>query len=90
MEIKKDPYDVVKYPLSTEKSIGLIRENNSLIFVVDKKANKKDVKNAIENLLKTKVESVNTNLNIDGRKLAYVKFAVGVPAMDIATQLGIL
>lgn len=86
----KEQYDVVRYPVSTEKSIGMIKENNSLIFVVDKKSNKQEIKKAIEEMFKAKVKSVSTSNNIDGRKLAYVKFSETTPAIDVATRLGIL
>jgi len=90
MSMTKDNYSIVKYPMATEKSIGLIKENNSLIFVVDKKSSKKEIRKALEEIFKKKVVSVNTTNNIDGRKLAYVKFPADTPAIDIATQLGIL
>jgi len=43
-----EPFNVIKYPLSTEKSIRLMEAENKLIFVVDRKAAKKDIKKAIE------------------------------------------
>ena len=85
-----DPYKVIKYPLSTEKSIRLMESENKLIFVVDNKADKKDIKKAIESLFKAKVRKVNTFNSIDGKKRAYVKFSDETPAIDIATQLGLM
>lgn len=94
MTIKKqkkiEPYKVIKWPLSTEKSIRLMEAENKLIFVVDKKANKKDIKRAIESMFKAKVEKVNTFISPDGRKRAYIKFSDETPAIDIATQLGLM
>ena len=46
-----DPYKIIKCPLSTEKSIRLMEKENKLIFVVDLKANKPEIKKAIEELL---------------------------------------
>ena len=37
-----DPYSIIKCPLSTEKSIRLMESENKLIFVVNKKATKKE------------------------------------------------
>ncbi len=85
-----EPYDVVKYPLSTEKSIRLMEAENKLIFVVDKKADKKDIKKAIETMFKAKVTKVNTFISPDGKKRAYIKFSDETPAIDIATQLGLM
>ncbi len=81
---------VIKYPLSTEKSIRLMESENKLIFVVDNKAKKAEIKAAIEELFKVKVDKVNTLVNNKGVKKAYVKFAMDTPAIDIATQLGLM
>ncbi len=43
-----NPEKIIKYPLATEKSIRLMESENKLIFVVDKKATKSDIKKAIE------------------------------------------
>ena len=87
---KMDPYDVIKYPLSTEKSIRLMESENKLIFVVDKKANKKDIKDAIEKAFKAKVVNVKTFVDKDNKKRAYIRFSNETPAIDIATQLGLM
>ncbi len=81
--------DVVKYPVSSEKAIRLMESENKLVFVVDIKANKPDIKKAIEELYKAKVTNVNT-LVIGGQKRAYVRFAAESPAIDIATSLGLM
>jgi len=86
---KMDPYKIVKYPLSTEKSIRLMESQNKLIFVVDIDAEKKMIKNAIEDMFKVKVENVRTYVRT-GEKRAYVKFSNENPAIDIATQLGLM
>ncbi len=81
---------IIKYPLATEKSIRLMESENKLLFVVDKKAKKHDVKKAIEEIFKVRVVNVNLFNSIDGTKRAYVKFRAETPAIDIATQLGIM
>ncbi len=82
--------NVIKYPLSTEKSIRLMEAENKLVFIVDNKATKREVKKAIEELYTVKVVSVNLFLDNKGRKKAYVKFSSETPAIDIATQLGLM
>jgi len=84
-----DPYKIVKYPLSTEKSIRLMEAQNKLIFVVDIDADKGIIKKAIESMFKAKVDSVKTYIS-RGEKHAYIKFADENPAIDIATQLGLM
>lgn len=85
-----DPYKIVKYPLSTEKSIRLMESENKLIFVVDKKAKKNEIKEAIESMFKVEIISVKTLTDFSGRKKAYVEFSQKTPAIDIATQLGLM
>lgn len=63
---------------------------NKLIFVVDNKADKNDIKKAMESLFKAKVVKVNTFVAMDGKKRAYIKFSEETPAIDIATELGLM
>ncbi|MEM4282333.1 MAG: 50S ribosomal protein L23 [Candidatus Woesearchaeota archaeon] len=88
-EQSKKPESIIKHPLSTEKAIRLMESNNELLFVVDKKATKLDVKREIEKLFKAKVIAVNTFV-VGGQKRAYVKFAKESPAIDVATRLGMV
>ena len=84
-----DPYKIIKYPLSTEKSIRLMESQNKLIFVVDIDADKRMIKDAVEDMFKVKVANVRTYVH-NGEKRAYVKFSNENPAIDIATQLGLM
>ena len=88
--IEMDPYEIVKCPLSTEKSIRLMESENKLIFVVNKKATKPEIKKSIEEIFKAKVLRVNTFITSKGEKRAYVKFSIDTPAIDIATQMGLM
>lgn len=85
-----EAYKVIKYPLSTEKSMRLMEAENKLIFVIDKAATKQDVKAAIEKVFKVKVDKVNTFTGSDGKKKAYIKFNRETPAIDVATELGLM
>ena len=94
-EIKKEvidieDYSIIKYPLSTEKSLRLMESENKLIFVVSKKATKAEIKKAVEKIFKAKVLKVNTLITQDGDKRAYVKFSMETPAIDIATNMGLM
>lgn len=88
--IKMETYEVIRFPLSTEKSIRLMESENKLIFVVDRRANKKQIKEAIEDAFNVKVEKINTMISHKGHKRAYIKFAEDSPAIDVATQLGLM
>lgn len=87
---KMNTFKIIKYPLSTEKSIRLMESENKLIFVVNKESTKREIKKAIEQMFNVEVEEVNTFVNSEGEKRAYVKFSAKNPAIDIATQLGLM
>lgn len=53
-------YEIIKAPIITEQSSKLIESENKYTFKVDKKANKIEIKNAVETIFKVKVISVNT------------------------------
>lgn len=81
---------IIHNPISTEKSIRLMEAENKLIFVVDKKATKQEIKKEIETVFKVKVIKVNTMISPKGVKKAYVEFDAETPAIDIATELGLM
>jgi len=85
----KSAYDILKYPLSTEKTIRLMEAENKLVFVVERRANKKDVKNAFQEAFGTAPISVNTMIR-GKNKIAYIKLPTELPAIDIATQMGLM
>ncbi|NLT20593.1 MAG: 50S ribosomal protein L23 [Syntrophomonadaceae bacterium] len=58
-------HDIIIKPVITEKSMDLLADNK-YTFIVDRRANKTEVKNAIENIFGVKVEKVNT-LNLKGK-----------------------
>jgi len=63
----KDPYQIVKYPLITEKSTILREDKNKYTFRVDKRANKVEIKKALEAIFPDiGVLAVNT-LNVRGK-----------------------
>lgn len=64
----KAPYQIIKRPIITEKSMEMLDENK-YTFEVDKNANKPEIKAAIEAIFDgVKVKSVNT-MNYKGKKV---------------------
>lgn len=80
-------YEIIKAPIITEQSMKLIETFNTYTFKVDRKANKIEIKNAIEEIFKVKVLRVNT-INVlpkakkmgkyEGFKPAYKKAVVKI------------
>jgi large subunit ribosomal protein L23 len=62
-------YDIVRYPVMTEKSTMILEKVNAYVFAVDKHATKPEIKKAIEGIFDVKVVSVNTILNKGKRKV---------------------
>ena len=85
-----DPYKILKYPYITEKSVGMIDKENKIVFIVERKASKKQIKEAFEKLFEVKVEKVNTVITLKGEKKAYIKLKPEFKARDVATKLGLV
>jgi large subunit ribosomal protein L23 len=85
-----DPYKILKYPYATEKSVALIEKENKIVFIVDRKATKKQIKEAFEKLFEVKVQSVNTLITLKGEKKAFIKLDPKFKASDVALKLGII
>ena len=58
--------DVIKAPIVTEKTSDLAQQN-TVVFSVDTRANKTQIKQAVEKIFNVKVESVNT-INVHPKK----------------------
>lgn len=62
----RDPHDIIIKPIVTEASMDAMADKK-YTFVVDKKSNKTEIKNAVELIFGVKVASVNT-MNMLGKK----------------------
>ena len=54
-------YEIIKKPITTEKSTNL-QQFNQYSFVVSKNSNSIEIKNAVEMIFKVKVNKVNTSI----------------------------
>ena len=70
-------YDIIKRPVISERSMEQSAEKK-YTFIVDKKANKTQIKKAVEEIFEVKVDKVST-MNYDGRKKRVGKY-VGIIA----------
>ncbi len=86
----RDPTSIIKRILATEKAINYIENHNTLVFLVDLKANKHEIRKAVEELFGVKVVKVRTLITPKGEKKAYVRLASEYKASEIASRLGIL
>ena len=69
----KEAHQIIKRPLITEKSTRQKEEGNQIAFVVDPKASKIEIRQAVEKLFKVKVRRVHT-MNLAGKQKRVGKF----------------
>ncbi|CAD7679363.1 unnamed protein product [Nyctereutes procyonoides] len=87
---KLDHYAIIKFPLTTESAMKKIEDNNTLVFIVDVKANKHQMKQAVKKLYDIEVAKVNILIRPDGEKKAYVRLAPDYDALGVANKIGII
>ena len=67
---------IIKKPVITEKMTAISEKLNKYAFIVDKRANKLQIKQAVQDLYGVQVESVNT-INYEGKlKSRYTKTGI--------------
>merc|ERR1719353_2252661 len=85
-----DRYQILKYPLTTESAMKKIEENNTLVFIVDVRASKVQIKEAIKKMYDIDTQKINTLIRPDGQKKAYVRLTQDYDALDVANKIGII
>jgi large subunit ribosomal protein L23 len=84
-----DPQKVIKRVVITQDTVSLVEKENKITFIVDIKATKKQIKDAVEKLYEVRVEKVNTLITPLGEKKAFVKLKPEYSASELAVKLGI-
>ncbi|MBA0552686.1 hypothetical protein Golob_023469, partial [Gossypium lobatum] len=87
---KLDHYQILKFPLTTESAMKKIEDNNTLVFIVDIRADKKKIKDAVKKMYDIQAKKVNTLIRPDGTKKAYVRLTPDYDALDVANKIGII
>ena len=57
---KLDHFAIIKHPLTTESAMKKIEDNNTLVFIVDVRANKPQIKASVKKLYDIEASKVNT------------------------------
>jgi large subunit ribosomal protein L23 len=84
-----DSTEILIRPVITESTFNLIESENKLVFIVDRKANKKMIKSAIEQTYSVKCEKINTVITPRGEKKAYIRLDRTASASEVANKMGI-
>eukprot|EP00929_Paragymnodinium_shiwhaense_P113516 TRINITY_DN817_c0_g1_i3.p2 TRINITY_DN817_c0_g1~~TRINITY_DN817_c0_g1_i3.p2 ORF type:complete len:168 (+),score=57.73 TRINITY_DN817_c0_g1_i3:76-504(+) len=87
---KMDKYRIIECPVTTESAMKKIEEINTLVFLVNIKATKPKIKEAVKQLYDVQAAKVNTLIRPDGKKKAYVHLTQDYDALDVANRIGII
>ena len=82
-------YKILKQPVVTESTFDLIDDHNKIVFLVERNANKYQIREAIEQIYGVKVVKVNTMITTAGTKKAFIKLHPSDSAAELAIKLGI-
>ncbi|KAF9220474.1 hypothetical protein BS17DRAFT_787049 [Gyrodon lividus] len=87
---RMDEFRTIVSPLNTESAMKKIEEHNTLVFIVDIKSNKRQIKDAVKKLYDVQAAKINTLIRPDGKKKAYVRLAADHDALDVANKIGFI
>ncbi|EGG01284.1 uncharacterized protein MELLADRAFT_50145 [Melampsora larici-populina 98AG31] len=87
---RMDAFRTLIRPLNTESAMKKIEDNNTLLFIVDLKANKRQIADAVKKLYEVTPARINTLIRPDGKKKAFVRLQPEVDALDIANKIGFI
>ncbi|MEM1646596.1 MAG: 50S ribosomal protein L23 [Ignisphaera sp.] len=82
-----DLASIIVNVIATEKAYRLAEKQNCIVLKVRREVNKQQIKDAVEKLYNVKVVKINTLVDRDGYKKAYVRLAPEFNALDILERL---
>jgi large subunit ribosomal protein L23Ae len=88
--IRKRYLKVIKCPDISESSLKKVASANTLVFRVNPKSNKIEIKHALKKLFKGRILKINTLINLKGNKKAFIKLSQDCDALDVSNKLGFL
>jgi len=75
--------------ISTEKAVKLIEAENTILFEVDRRISKTELRAKIEKIFDVKVDRIRTHIRRNA-KIAFIKLKKENSALDLATKLGLI
>jgi large subunit ribosomal protein L23 len=85
-----DKFAILKAPCSSERFYKKMETENTVIFYVDSRANKVQIKQAFFDSFGVKAQRVNTMNCFGGKKKAYIKLPKTNEASEIANKIGLI
>jgi len=87
---RMDEFRTIIAPVNTESAMKKIEEHNTLVFLVDVRSNKRQIKDAVKKLYDVQTAKINTLIRPDGKKKAYVRLTADHDALDVANKIGFI
>lgn len=84
---RMDQFRTIQFPVSTESAMKKIEDHNTLVFIVDLRANKRNIKDAVKKLYDVEAAKINTLIRPDGKKKAYVRLTADYDALEVANKV---
>ena len=81
---------ILLYPLISEKAVSMVEAENKIVFIVSPTASKPQIKKAVEDTYKVKVDKVNILTDTKGRKRAIIKLNKQFKASELSSKLGMI
>lgn len=85
-----DRFSILEAPCTSERFYKKMETENTIIFYVNQKATKQEIKNVFKDAFGVKPARVNTMNTILGRKKAFVKLPKTNEASEIANKIGLI
>eukprot|EP00827_Trimyema_finlayi_P006730 TRINITY_DN811_c0_g1_i10.p2 TRINITY_DN811_c0_g1~~TRINITY_DN811_c0_g1_i10.p2 ORF type:complete len:128 (+),score=45.13 TRINITY_DN811_c0_g1_i10:48-386(+) len=85
-----DPYTVILQPMATEKAMKKMEDENTMVFLVNPRANKVQIKAAFQQIYAAKVRQVRTLMRPDCKKKAYIKLSSESDSLTLANKIGLI
>ncbi|WFD29716.1 60S ribosomal protein L25 [Malassezia sp. CBS 17886] len=87
---RADAAKILLFPLNTESAMKKIEEVNTLVFIVDRTANKRQIKLALKHVYDVDADQVNTLIRPDGKKKAFIRLTADQDALDVSNRIGFI
>ena len=85
-----DRFSILIAPCTSERFYKKMEKDNTIIFYVNQKANKQQIKAAFKEAFGVMPQRVNTMNTVLGRKKAFIKLPKSNEASEIANKIGLL
>ena len=85
-----DRYSILMAPCTSERFYKKMEKDNTIVFFVNQRANKQQIKEAFNAAFNVKPVRVNTMNTVLGRKKAFIKLPKSNEASEIANKIGLL